>query len=149
MQEIPPSAPLATKIALYRILSEALSNAARHGDGAAIDIRVAADDDGMLVIEVRDKGRGFDPDHVPGTGHLGLAGMRERAELLGGRFELESVVAGQREGRRLLDVVATNGARLRADTFVFACGPWLPRLFPRSVNVPNKDHWLAPDAFSR
>ncbi len=90
VQQIPPSAPLATKIALYRILSEALSNAARHGDGAAIDIRVAADHDGMLVIEVRDKGRGFDPDHVPGAGHLGLAGMRERAELLGGRFEIES-----------------------------------------------------------
>ena len=37
-----------------------------------------------------DTGPGFDSSRKPGEGHLGLAGMRERTELLGGRFELES-----------------------------------------------------------
>ena len=86
----PAAAPLATKIALYRILSEALSNAARHGGGAGMAVRVAGSDDGLLVAEVRDSGPGFDALKRPGRGHLGLAGMRERAELLGGRLELES-----------------------------------------------------------
>ena len=83
-------APLATKIALYRILSEALSNAARHGGGTAVEVRVTDSGDGYLMAEVSDKGPGFDVRQRPRQGHLGLAGMRERAELLGGRLELES-----------------------------------------------------------
>ncbi|HEX2755442.1 MAG TPA: sensor histidine kinase [Candidatus Limnocylindrales bacterium] len=86
---IPDAAPLATKIALHRILSEALSNAARHGGGIGIEVR-ATEADGDLVVEVKDAGAGFDPRQKPGEGHLGLAGMRERTELLGGRFVLES-----------------------------------------------------------
>ena len=87
---IPARAPLATKIALYRILSEALSNAARHGGGERVEVRVTDAGDGTLVVEVSDKGPGFDTRRKPGHGHLGLAGMRERTELLGGRFELQS-----------------------------------------------------------
>jgi signal transduction histidine kinase len=89
VEGIPETAPLATKIALYRILSEALSNAARHGGGVGVNVRVTRDDEG-LVVEVADSGPGFDATASPGAGHLGLAGMRERAELLGGRFELAS-----------------------------------------------------------
>ena len=48
----------------------------------------------------------------------------------GGRFELEAVRPGRREGGRLVDVIGSNGARIAGDSFVFACGPWLPRLFP-------------------
>lgn len=90
---IPGEAPLATKIALYRILSEALSNAARHGGGAKVEVK-ATTDDGLLVLEVRDAGAGFDTGQGRGEGHLGLVGMRERAELLGGRFELTSGPGG-------------------------------------------------------
>ena len=94
---IPDRAPLATKIALYRILSEALSNAARHGQGAGVAVGVTESTDGQLVAEVSDKGPGFDVRRRPGRGHLGLAGMRERAELLGGRLEVESRIgAGTR-----------------------------------------------------
>ncbi len=48
----------------------------------------------------------------------------------GGRFELASMWPGAADGRRLLDVVAADGSRLAGGEFVFACGPWLPRLFP-------------------
>ena len=48
----------------------------------------------------------------------------------GGRFELASVRPGATDGDRLLDVVAGDGARTAGEAFVFACGPWLPRLFP-------------------
>lgn len=87
---IPPQAPLASKIALYRILSEGLSNAARHGGGAQIRVRATRIEDDQLLLEISDAGPGFDTAAPTVQGHLGLAGMRERTELLGGRFELES-----------------------------------------------------------
>jgi sarcosine oxidase len=48
----------------------------------------------------------------------------------GGRFELADVRPGTVSGRHLVDVVAADGTRHAAGTFVFAAGPWLPRLFP-------------------
>jgi signal transduction histidine kinase len=90
VEGVPETAPLATKIAMYRILSEALSNAARHGGGADVRVRVSRTDDGFVLVEVADAGPGFDAAASPGSNRLGLAGMRERTELLGGRFELES-----------------------------------------------------------
>lgn len=48
----------------------------------------------------------------------------------GGRFELASVVPGRIDGGRLVDVIAGDGRRIAAAEFVFACGPWLPRVFP-------------------
>jgi signal transduction histidine kinase len=102
VEGIPDRAPLATKIALYRILSEALSNAARHGQGAGVAVRVTVSGDGNLMAEVSDKGPGFDVRQRPVQGHLGLAGMRERAELLGGRLELESSAEGGTHVRAFL-----------------------------------------------
>ncbi len=102
VERIPDQAPLATKIALYRILSEALSNAVRHGQGAGVVVRVTDSGDGNLMAEVSDKGPGFEVRQRPVQGHLGLAGMRERAELLGGRLELESSAEGGTHVRAFL-----------------------------------------------
>jgi signal transduction histidine kinase len=102
---IPDAAPHATKIALYRILSEALSNAARHGAGAEIEVTVT-ELDGNLSVEVKDLGPGFDSGRKPAEGHLGLAGMRERTELLGGQFELD---AGPGIGTRVRALLPLTG----------------------------------------
>ncbi|HVC32530.1 MAG TPA: ATP-binding protein, partial [Chloroflexota bacterium] len=80
-------------IALYRSLQEALSNATRHAGDTDVAVQVS----GLgifLYLSVSDRGPGFDVAAVPVVGHLGLAGMREQAELLGGRFTVESL-AGQ------------------------------------------------------
>jgi signal transduction histidine kinase len=106
---VPAQAPLATKIALYRILSEALSNAARHGGGAGVAVTLNDSGDGYLVAEVRDTGPGFDVRQRPGQGHLGLAGMRERAELLGGRLELESGPGAGTRVRAFLPLTEAGG----------------------------------------
>jgi signal transduction histidine kinase len=79
-------APVVVKIGLYRVLQEALSNAARHAAGAAIEVDLAASGEGVR-LEVRDAGPGFDPGEIRADA-LGLAGMRERAELLGGEFSI-------------------------------------------------------------
>jgi glycine/D-amino acid oxidase-like deaminating enzyme len=49
---------------------------------------------------------------------------------IGGRFELASARPGAVEDGRLTDVVTADGSRIAGGSFVFACGPWLPRLFP-------------------
>jgi signal transduction histidine kinase len=83
-QELSTSA----KICIYRFVQEALNNGYRHGDGAAQ--RVDQGTDGKHVtIAVSDNGPGFDPAYIPESS-LGLAGLRERVESLGGAFELSS-----------------------------------------------------------
>jgi signal transduction histidine kinase len=89
LDRLPMGAPLAIKIALFRALQEALSNATRHGGGAAVAVHAWADQT-RLHLSVSDKGPGFDPEHAARKGRLGLASMRERAELLGGSFQAES-----------------------------------------------------------
>jgi signal transduction histidine kinase len=87
--DAPVHAPLAIKIALFRTLQEALSNATRHGGGAAIAARVWTQND-ELCLAVSDRGCGFVPELAEKKGRLGLASMRERAELLGGTMCIES-----------------------------------------------------------
>jgi signal transduction histidine kinase len=89
-------APLPTKIALFRALQELLSNSTRHGDGVDIRVRVAQEN-GWLRATVSDGGPGFASEVVGAEGHLGLAGIREQAELLGGTFEVAPRDAGGAE----------------------------------------------------
>jgi signal transduction histidine kinase len=83
------AASLPVKITLYRILQESLSNGYRHADGKDQRVRVQYADE-WVYVEVRDGGDGFDVDAVPDNGHLGLKGMRERVEVLGGSFKIDS-----------------------------------------------------------
>lgn len=89
---LPEEAPLAVKIALLRSLQETLSNATRHGGGVDVRAHVWAEAD-RLYLTVSDAGPGFDLTAVDTAGHLGLAGIRERAELLGGHFQIEAAPA--------------------------------------------------------
>lgn len=77
------------EIQVVRILQESLSNVRQHSGAHGVHVRVA-EDSGGLTFTVRDDGRGFDPQQVPGVGHFGLAGIRERAEAVGGTVEVRS-----------------------------------------------------------
>jgi len=74
---------------LYRIAQEALSNVAQHAGTDRARLSLSAGPDG-IELAVEDSGRGFDPALLPGSGRLGVLGMRERTELLGGTFTLET-----------------------------------------------------------
>ena len=92
----PAAVSLPVKIALFRALQEGLSNATRHGGSSAIGVSLsarAADRPSQvpgLQLVVSDDGAGFDPAVLATTGGLGLAGIREQAEILGGTFAISS-----------------------------------------------------------
>ena len=85
------------RIALLRVLQEALSNIRQHSGSRTVAVKLLEDDAG-LSMEIRDDGHGFEPANVTpaedGQGGIGLVGMRERLALLGGLLELESAPGG-------------------------------------------------------
>lgn len=83
--------------AVLSVAREALSNVRKHGRAGRVEISVSVNEDGVEML-VRDDGDGFDVKTVPAraarAGHLGLVGMRERVEMLGGQFRIESRPGG-------------------------------------------------------
>lgn len=85
--------PVEVEVALYRIAQEALRNADRHADAELIEIAITFDEKDVEV-SIRDDGAGFETprsasDHVR-AGRLGLMGMQERSQLIGGVLEIRS-----------------------------------------------------------
>jgi signal transduction histidine kinase len=84
------SLPARQSLALYRVAQESLSNVVKHSGAAQAWVRLNCHN-GRLVLEVADDGQGFTAGniHRPGGG-MGLFGMAERIELLGGKFTVDS-----------------------------------------------------------
>ncbi|KAF5886944.1 sensor histidine kinase [Rhizobium sp. PEPV16] len=87
-----PELPPAVKICIYRFVQEALNNAYRHGGGVQQAVR-AVSRKGHVRVEVSDHGDGFDPTEVRPTS-LGLVGLRERVDSLGGSFDIKTGEGG-------------------------------------------------------
>lgn len=74
---------------LVQIAREAVSNVARHSRAGAATLALQVEQD-HAVLRVEDDGVGFDPDRRPGSGHFGLANLRDRASRVGGTLTIES-----------------------------------------------------------
>jgi len=83
-----PPLSAAVEVAAYRIAQEALHNVAKHAHATRVELSLH-DNEGELVLEIRDNGKGFDTTREY-PGHLGLRSMPERAAQIGGRFHIES-----------------------------------------------------------
>ncbi|MEO7664110.1 MAG: sensor histidine kinase [Candidatus Limnocylindrales bacterium] len=94
--------PTAT-VEVYRIVQEALANAARHSGSARAQVSVGLERDWLTVI-VQDDGVGFSPGEQPERG-IGIAGMEERATLLGGVLRID---AAPGRGTRVMVSVPTT-----------------------------------------
>jgi len=81
--------PALVETALYRVFQEAMTNVVRHAGATRVDVLAEHRGDRVLLM-VEDDGVGFEPDQVFPLDHLGLLGMKERAEALGGTLVLES-----------------------------------------------------------
>lgn len=84
----PASLSTSAKICIYRFVQEALNNGYRHAGGIGQKVAQTSQD-GLIIIEVMDKGHGFSMSDVSPQ-KLGLAGLRDRVESLGGVFHLFS-----------------------------------------------------------
>ena len=95
VETLPEEVPLAVKIALYRIVQEALANSYRHAGVEKQSVRLWSEND-KICLEVQDEGSGFVPPDLTQPlptereEHIGLRGMRDRVALLGGLFQLTS-----------------------------------------------------------
>jgi len=98
----------ATEIQLVRIVQEALSNVRKHAGASRVEVNVGADEE-HVGVEIVDDGKGFDVQLLDRTGwpRLGLQTMRERAQAIGGVFDL---VSAPGQGTRIaIHVPAPNG----------------------------------------
>ena len=97
-----PEVDPAARIHVYRILQEALNNVARHAQARDVAVRLRAGSEGV-VLEVSDAGKGIPSQWKPG---VGIAGMRERAALIGGVLEIGAAVPA---GTRIALTVPVEG----------------------------------------
>jgi signal transduction histidine kinase len=80
--------------AIFRIVQEALNNVVKHAEATHVDVHLACDDEGIRLV-VRDDGRGLPDEPVANAAPTwGVLGMRERAEVLGGRFAMQRAAGG-------------------------------------------------------
>jgi len=83
--------PEEVEIAAFRIVQEALTNAARHADVETVHVEVEDDGENLKLL-IEDKGKGFDPRTAISHRSAGIIGMQERAHLVGGHLTLESAI---------------------------------------------------------
>ena len=76
-----------TRLAFYRVAQEALGNIAKHTQATEVEITLTNGEN--IELRIQDNGGGFDPNAVP-AGHLGLIIMRERAEAVGAKLEINA-----------------------------------------------------------
>lgn len=85
---LPEKMDIRQKNYIFRIIQEALTNAVKHAEATEINLSASVEDE-TIRIHIRDNGKGFDPTRIINQGN-GLINMRERANLLGGQFNLHS-----------------------------------------------------------
>jgi signal transduction histidine kinase len=87
------SLPEEVRVNLYRVIQEALTNAARHASPGQVYISLVREE-AFWQLLIKDDGCGFvppfSPDELTAKGHFGLAGIQERVDLIGGKLELKS-----------------------------------------------------------
>jgi signal transduction histidine kinase len=77
----------ATRVGLFRISQEALTNIARHSGASRVEVELS-EQDGELLLAIRDNGRGAKSNELSNPSSMGILGMKERAYAFGGRVEI-------------------------------------------------------------
>jgi two-component system sensor histidine kinase DegS len=92
------------EVMIFRAIQELLGNAARHSQAAAVKMHVDMGNENVRV-SVDDNGRGFDPDAARTGSSLGLKLIKERAEMMGGKLEVDSALG---KGARIVFIVPAH-----------------------------------------
>ncbi len=86
---VPPDLPFDLGDNLQRMISEALTNVARHAEATRVQLQLRSTDQ-AIELQITDDGCGFDPGVIGQPGHYGLIGLQERARSLGGTLGIDS-----------------------------------------------------------
>jgi signal transduction histidine kinase len=97
---LPDEIPMSHQVALYRVLQGALGNVFKHANASRVTVTVGRVRDGELFLVVEDDGVGFDLAEPRKEGSVGLIAMRERIEVLGGSFHIDSAQPGTLRRKR-------------------------------------------------
>lgn len=123
---------------IYRITAEAMRNAFQHSAADRIEVEVRYEDR-RFVVSVRDNGKGIDPEIMATgrrSGHFGLPGMRERADALGGDFEVWTEVnSGTEVELSFPATVAYSGAQSRPRLAGWWRFPWRAKSCVRGLST--------------
>jgi len=92
-ETIPPGIPHEISLCLFRVLQEALHNAAKHSQVVSFKVQIRSTP-GEICLIVSDAGVGFDPQAERSNRGLGLVSMRERVRLVKGTIRIESKAMG-------------------------------------------------------
>ena len=87
--DLPDQLSPAVALCVFRVMQEALRNIGRHAGASQVHVSVRQEH-GRIHFSIKDDGKGFDPRRQRTTPSLGLASMRQRIELLGGKLRIES-----------------------------------------------------------
>ncbi len=87
-KELPPLSPDIEQC-IYRVAQESIENVVSHANASHLNVQLAQEDK-SLVLKVEDDGLGFDLEKAEKSGHFGLVGMRERAQMVGGKLSVVS-----------------------------------------------------------
>jgi len=82
--------PDSIKNGLFRILQEALTNISRHANATTITVTLEQKDQ-QLILTIEDNGRGFEKKEIDSKKTLGILGMKERTQVMGGNYEINSI----------------------------------------------------------
>ncbi len=93
------------EVMVFRAVQELLGNASRHSQSTLVKVQVDLGSE-LVRVSVDDNGRGFDPETLKESSNLGLKLIRERAEMLGGSFEIDSTAGS---GARISFTVPAKG----------------------------------------
>jgi signal transduction histidine kinase len=91
LQDPMPSLSPDVEQTIYRVVQESIENIVKHSQAKSFSVRLE-NDGHVTTLTIEDDGLGFDPRGEKSTGHFGLMGMRERAELAGGKLKVKSPV---------------------------------------------------------
>lgn len=107
--------PKKIEIIVYRLVQECCNNIAKHSMASHVNLS-ATTADGVLRLQVEDDGVGFHVEEaLAKRNSFGLAGIRERVALMGGKFQIESQPAGVEAGERTKEARLTRGTRIRIE----------------------------------
>ncbi|GEM_PF-137998 len=128
------------KVALYRVVQEALNNIEKHAQSQHIDIRIWTEDE-QLRLQIIDDGQGFDLEKaLQDHRHIGIIGMRERVFLLNGEF---SILTSPNDGTQVIADIPLNADI--PDTQAEITRP----LSQFQVKIPKLEHYIKPDAVNQ